>query len=62
MHVSLFPDVGNEQKAIDLVKKATEEDEKKNYGEALSLYRYSIEYFMHSIKCESTACVYEPIH
>ena len=49
-----FPDSSPKitQKAIDLVKKATEEDEKKNYNEALKLYEYSIDYFIHSIKCE----------
>ena len=41
------------QKAIDLVRKATEEDEKKNYAEALKLYEHGIDYFLHSIKCTS---------
>ena len=34
------------QKAIDLVTKATEEDQKKNYAEALKLYEHSVEYFL----------------
>lgn len=39
------------QKAIDLVTKATEEDTKKNYAEALRLYEHGVEYFLHAIKC-----------
>lgn len=39
------------QKAIDLVTKATEEDKNKNYEEALKLYEYAVEYFLHSLKC-----------
>lgn len=38
------------QKAIDLINKAKTEDESKNYAEALKLYEYGIEYFLHSIK------------
>ncbi|XP_067135576.1 vacuolar protein sorting-associated protein 4 [Centruroides vittatus] len=41
------------QKAIDLVTKATEEDKKKNYGEALRLYEHGVEYFLHTIKYEA---------
>lgn len=41
------------QKAIDLVSKATEEDKKKNYGEALRLYQHAVEYFLHAIKYEA---------
>lgn len=40
------------QKAIDLVTKATEEDKKKNYEEALRLYEHAVEYFLHSLKCK----------
>lgn len=40
------------QKAIDLVTKATEEDKKKNYEEALRLYEHGVEYFLHAIKCK----------
>jgi vacuolar protein-sorting-associated protein 4 len=38
-------------KAIDVVKKATEEDQNKNYEEALRLYENGVEYFLHAIKC-----------
>lgn len=41
------------QKAIDLVTKATEEDKKKNYAEALRLYEHAVEYFLHAIKYEA---------
>lgn len=41
------------QKAIDIVTRATEEDGKKNYGEALRLYEHGVEYFLHSIKYEA---------
>ena len=40
------------QKAIELVMKATDEDRKKNYDEALRLYQHAVEYFLHAIKCE----------
>ncbi|OQV18968.1 Vacuolar protein sorting-associated protein 4B [Hypsibius exemplaris] len=40
-------------KAIDLVTKATEEDKKKNYAEALRLYQHGVEYFLHAIKYET---------
>jgi hypothetical protein len=39
------------QKAIDLVTKATEADQAKNYEEALRLYEHGVEYFLHAIKC-----------
>lgn len=39
------------QKAIELVTKATEEDKKKNYQEALRLYEHGVDYFLHAIKC-----------
>lgn len=41
------------QKAIDLVVKATEEDKKKNYEEALQLYEHAVKYFLHAIKYET---------
>ena len=41
----------SKQKAIDLANKASEEDKAKNYEEALRLYRQSIEYFFHVMKC-----------
>jgi vacuolar protein-sorting-associated protein 4 len=40
-------------KAIDLVTKATEEDKKENFEEALNLYTHAVEYFLHSIKYET---------
>jgi vacuolar protein-sorting-associated protein 4 len=40
------------QKAIELVTKATDEDKKKNYDEALRLYTSACEYFLHAIKCK----------
>ena len=39
------------QKAIDLVKKATEADNAENYEEALQLYEHAIDYFLHALKC-----------
>lgn len=41
------------QKAIDIVTKATEEDKNKNYEDALRLYKYGVEYFLHAIKYEA---------
>lgn len=41
------------QKAIELVTKATEEDKKKNYAEALRLYEHGVDYFLHAIKYEA---------
>lgn len=40
------------EKAISLVKQATEEDEKGNYEEAKRLYVNSVEYFLAVNKCE----------
>lgn len=40
-------------KAIEHVKKATEEDKAQNYPEALRLYQLSLEYFLTAIKCMS---------
>merc|ERR1712198_247387 len=37
----------------DLVTKATEEDQNKNYAEALKLYEHAVEYFLHAIKYEA---------
>ena len=39
------------QKAIDIVKRAIEEDEKQDYQEAYRLYQQSLEYFMTALKC-----------
>ncbi|XP_057291230.1 vacuolar protein sorting-associated protein 4-like isoform X2 [Hydractinia symbiolongicarpus] len=44
---------GTLQKAIDLVTKATEEDKKGNYSEALRLYEHGVEYFLHAIKYDA---------
>ena len=38
------------QVGIDIVIKATEEDKKKNYEEALRLYEKSLEYFDYAMK------------
>ncbi|KAI8915718.1 P-loop containing nucleoside triphosphate hydrolase protein [Gorgonomyces haynaldii] len=40
-------------KAIEIVKKATEEDGKENYTEAYRLYQNALEYFMTAMKCGS---------
>ena len=40
------------QKAIDLVKKATEADNDQKYEEALHLYEHAIDYFLHALKCK----------
>merc|ERR1711953_350743 len=40
-------------KAIDLAKKATEEDNKKNYAEAVRLYENAVQYFLHALKYET---------
>jgi len=40
------------QKAIEIVTNATQEDQKKNYDEALKLYQLSLEYFMTALKYE----------
>lgn len=40
------------QKAIDLVTRATNEDARKNYAEALPLYMNAVEYFLSAVKCK----------
>ena len=40
-------------KAIDLAKKATEEDNNKNYAEAVKLYENAVQYFLHALKYET---------
>ena len=40
------------QKAIDLVKKATDADNAEKYDEALNFYQHAIDYFLHALKCE----------
>lgn len=42
-------------KAIEHVKKATDEDKAQNYPEALRLYKLSLEYFMTALKYEKNA-------
>lgn len=39
------------QKAIDIVRRATEEDTRGNYEEAYKLYKNALEYFMADVKC-----------
>lgn len=39
--------------AIEIVKKATEEDKNGNYQKALTLYEQGVEYFLHAIKYEA---------
>ncbi|TFL06588.1 AAA-domain-containing protein [Pterulicium gracile] len=39
-------------KAVEIVSRAIEEDEKKNYAEAAKLYMNSLDYFMHALKYE----------
>ncbi|KAI8827133.1 P-loop containing nucleoside triphosphate hydrolase protein [Fimicolochytrium jonesii] len=48
-------------RAIDIVKKATEEDAKKNYAEAYKLYSNSLEYFMTALKYEKNERTKESI-
>ena len=40
------------QKAIELVKKATEADNAENYEEALRHYEHALDYFLHALKCK----------
>jgi hypothetical protein len=39
------------EKAIQLVKQATEADQKGDYKEAFRLYSLSVEYFLTALKC-----------
>jgi len=39
-------------KAIDVIKEATENDKKKKFKEALNLYRIGVQYFVHALKYE----------
>merc|ERR1711881_99466 len=41
------------EKAIDLAKRATDEDNKKNYDEAVKLYENAVQYFLHALKYET---------
>lgn len=40
------------QKAIDLVKQATEADNTGDYETALKYYESGVEHFLHALKCE----------
>ncbi|KAI8065933.1 P-loop containing nucleoside triphosphate hydrolase protein [Gongronella butleri] len=48
-------------KAIEIVKKATEEDHRGNYKEAYTLYQNALDYFMTAIKYEKNDRLREPI-
>ncbi|KAJ3058458.1 Vacuolar protein sorting-associated protein 4, partial [Podochytrium sp. JEL0797] len=50
-----------QQKAVDIVKKATEEDAAGNYEEAYKLYQSSLEYFMMAMKYEKNEKLKETI-
>lgn len=41
------------EKAIKLAGKATEEDKKKNFQEAMQLYENAVQYFLHSLKYDA---------
>jgi tetratricopeptide (TPR) repeat protein len=41
------------EKAIELVKKATDADQDQKYEEALPLYQHAIDYFLHALKYET---------
>ena len=51
-HSQVFCKYPHLQKAIDLVKKATEADRKEEYEEALRLYEHAIDYFLNALKCK----------
>lgn len=40
-------------KAIEIVKRATEEDANQDYEEAFKLYQHALDYFVAAMKCES---------
>lgn len=44
------------EKAIEIVRKATEEDGKQNFEEAYKLYQNALEYFMAAMKCKAIYC------
>ncbi len=46
------------QKAIELVTKATEEDEAGHYEEALKLYNTALDHFVVVIKREYSDCLF----
>ena len=53
MAANTTPKVDSLTKGVELVTKATEEDNNKNYEEALQLYTNGVEYFLHVIKYEA---------
>lgn len=46
------PSTPLQQKAIELVTKATAEDKAGNFEEALQLYENAVQYFLHAMKCK----------
>jgi vacuolar protein-sorting-associated protein 4 len=42
-----------DQRAIDIVQRAIDEDQKGNYAEAYKQYNNALDYFMLAIKCKS---------
>ncbi|OZJ02537.1 hypothetical protein BZG36_04129, partial [Bifiguratus adelaidae] len=50
-----------DRKAIDIVKKATEEDQKGNYEDAYRYYQNALDYFMTAMKYEKNDRLKEPI-
>ena len=40
------------KKAIDIAKRAVDEDRKENFEEAYNLYKQAIKYFLHIQKCK----------
>ena len=53
MHSSQADPPACVQKAIDLVKEATELDKAEKFPEAMKSYQSAIEYFMLAVKCAS---------
>lgn len=49
------------QKAIELVKQATEEDKNQNYPEALKLYQQGVDHFLTALKYEKNPKIQESI-
>ncbi|OBZ82635.1 Vacuolar protein sorting-associated protein 4 [Choanephora cucurbitarum] len=49
------------EKAIEVVKRATEEDRKRNYKEAYAHYQTALDYFMAAIKYEKNDRLKDPI-
>ena len=43
---------------MELVTKATEEDQNQNFQEALRLYEHGVEYFLHAIKCKFSSFLF----